>query len=61
VLRHYKPEERLAGLHLEERLAGLRPEEILQFLRHLQERAEVEGKLPASVLEALRKIVDGTP
>jgi hypothetical protein len=52
VLRHYKPEERLAGL---------RPEEILQLLRHLQEWAEVEGKLPAAVLEALRKAVDGTP
>jgi hypothetical protein len=70
VLRHYKPEERLAGLRPEEvlrhykpeeRLAGLRPEEILQLLLHLQERAEVEGKLPAAVLEALRKAVDGTP
>jgi hypothetical protein len=70
VLRHYKPEERLAGLRPEERLAGLRPEErlaglrpeeILQFLRHLQERAKVEGQLPDAVLQALRKIVDETP
>jgi hypothetical protein len=55
------PEERLAGLGPEERLAGLPPEEILQFLRHLGERGELEGKLPAAVLEALRKAANGTP
>jgi hypothetical protein len=61
VLPHYKPEERLAGLRPEERVAGLRPEEILQLLRHLQERAEVEGELPAAVREALRRLADKTP
>jgi hypothetical protein len=72
VLRHYKPEERLAGLGPEERLAGLRPEDVLrhygleQLLAHVRdlapaERAAVEGKLPAAVLEALRKYVDGMP
>jgi hypothetical protein len=70
ILHHYKPderlaglgpEERLAGLGPEERLAGLGPEELLQLLRHLGERATVEGKLPAAVLEALRRYVDGMP
>jgi hypothetical protein len=56
-----RPEERLAGLRPEERLAGLRPEEILQLLSHLQERAKVEGALPDSVLQALRKITDRQP
>jgi hypothetical protein len=56
-----QPAERLAGLQPEERLAGLGPEERLQLLRQLGERAAVEGKLPAEVLEALRKHVDGMP
>jgi hypothetical protein len=66
------PEERLAGLQPEERLAGLGPEEVLrhygleQLLGHLRdlapaERAAVEGKLPAELLEALRKYMDGMP
>jgi hypothetical protein len=55
------PEQRLAGLPPEQRLAGLGPEEILQLLRHLGKRSEVEGKLPAEVLEALRKATNGTP
>jgi hypothetical protein len=66
------PEERLAGLGPEERLAGLGPEEVLRhyglelLLGHLRalapaERAAVEGNLPAAVLEALRKYVDGMP
>jgi hypothetical protein len=59
VMRHYKPEERLAGLGPEERLAGLGPEELLQLLRHLGKRAE--GKLPAELLEVLRRYVDGLP
>jgi hypothetical protein len=55
------PEERLAGLPPEDRLAGLGPEEILQLLRHLGKRGELEGKLPPAVLEALRKGTNGTP
>jgi hypothetical protein len=50
-----------AGPTPEERLAGLGPEERLQLLRQLGERAAVEGKLPAEVLEALRKYIDGMP
>jgi hypothetical protein len=53
------PEQRLAGLPPEQRLAGLGPEERLQLLRHLGEQAEAEGKLPAEVLEALRKATNG--
>ena len=55
------PEELLKNLTPEERLAGLGPEERLQLLRHLGERAGAEGKLPAAVLEALRKATNGTP
>lgn len=58
ILSTFTPEERLAGLQPEERLAGLRVEEILRYLR---ERAEVEGTLPAAMLEALRKALDETP
>jgi predicted component of type VI protein secretion system len=59
VMLHYKPEARLAGLAPEARLAGLAPEALLQLLRHLGKRAE--GKLPAELLEALRKSIDGLP
>jgi hypothetical protein len=31
------------------------------LLRHLGEQGELEGKLPAAVLEALRKAANGTP
>ncbi|HWN68991.1 MAG TPA: hypothetical protein VNM90_15240 [Haliangium sp.] len=61
LLRYYDPEEVVKHLKPEERLAGLEPEEILRFLRHLGERGELEGKLPAVVLEALRKGTNGTP
>ena len=55
------PEELVKNLTPEQRLAGLGPEERLQLLRYLGELAEAEGKLPAAVLEALRKATNGTP
>jgi hypothetical protein len=61
LLKNLTPEQRLAGLPPEQRLAGLGPEEILQLLRHLGKRGELEGKLPPAVLEALRKGTNGTP
>jgi hypothetical protein len=72
LLSTFKPEEVLSTFKLEEVLRQYKPEDILrhygleQLLGHLgdltpAERAEIEGKLPPELREALRKYVDGTP
>jgi predicted nucleotidyltransferase len=58
VRRHYKPEERLAGLAPEERLAGLAPEEQIlalsdEVLRNLSDA--FVRTLPRRVQQEIRK------